>query len=79
MPDPELPTIRIGDKRIKHISLKMPELPATIYKRFRQNYCLSEKDARLLLSIPDLARLFEACLLEYNKPQVLCNWLTGDL
>ncbi len=79
MPDPELPTIRIGDKRIKHISFKMPELPATIYKRFRQNYCLSEKDARLLLSIPDLARLFEACLLEYNKPQVLCNWLTGDL
>ncbi|HOB19920.1 MAG TPA: Asp-tRNA(Asn)/Glu-tRNA(Gln) amidotransferase subunit GatB [Candidatus Atribacteria bacterium] len=78
-PDPDLPGIRIDRVWIEQIHSTLPELPQRKRQRYIQELGLSEQDARLLTSEPDIAAFFEACVEQCGRPKEVCNWVTGPL
>lgn len=57
MPDPDLGNLVIGEDLVEHLRITMPELPSESVKRAIQEYGLSEKDAKTIVSLDDGDRL----------------------
>ena len=74
MPDPDLPPLVIGSELVEHLQGTLPELPDDTVKRIQQEYGLTSKDAKTLLTLDDGARL------EFMEETVdiLCSKLSQD-
>ncbi|SMR56273.1 unnamed protein product [Zymoseptoria tritici ST99CH_1A5] len=57
MPDADLPPLFIGADLVQHLSDTLPELPDSTVSRLQQDYGLTSKDARTLVSLDDGDRL----------------------
>jgi aspartyl-tRNA(Asn)/glutamyl-tRNA(Gln) amidotransferase subunit B len=80
-PEPDLPPLVIEQGWIDRVRAELPELPVEKYKRFRQQYHLSEYDANVLVAEKAVADYFEksAATAPEVHPKVLANWITGEL
>ena len=78
-PEPDLPLFVFSDAEVEEIRKTIPELPKDRLRRFVSTLQVSEKDAVVLISIKELADLFEACLDLYNEPKKIANWLIGPV
>lgn len=80
-PEPDLPPLVVDQDWIAEMRASMPELPAAKFQRFRQQYQLSEYDANVLISNPEVADYFEAVVTNTPKvePALAANWITGEL
>ena len=78
-PEPDLLPIVLSDDYIESIRTTLPELPATKRERFIAQYQLSNYDASLLVSSPDMATYFETAVSACNEPKTTANWMLGDL
>ncbi len=58
-PDPDLPPVVIDDERIEELRATMPELPAAKRARWQGELGLTEYDAGVLSSHPEVANYFE--------------------
>jgi len=79
-PEPDLPPLVIEQDWIERVRAELPELPVEKFKRFRQQYDLSEYDANVLVAEKAVADYFEqsAAAISEVPPKVLANWLTGE-
>ena len=78
-PDPDLVPVYLSDERIEKIRGSLPELPASKKKRYVSEFGLPEYDAGQLTMSKYTARLFEACVAEYNEPKAISNYIMVDL
>jgi aspartyl-tRNA(Asn)/glutamyl-tRNA(Gln) amidotransferase subunit B len=78
-PEPDLLPIVLSDDYIESIRTTLPELPAAKRERFIAQYQLSNYDASLLVSSPDMAAYFETAVSACNEPKTTANWMLGDL
>ena len=79
-PDPDLLPVEIGADYIDAVRETLPELPDAKQQRFVTEYGLKEEDAGILTISKALADYFEAAARASNaKPQVVANWVIGDL
>lgn len=78
-PEPDLVPIIFEKKWVEELRKTLAELPATRRDRFQKVYGLSSYDARVLTSLKALGDFFEQCLKLYDKPKMVCNWLTVEL
>lgn len=80
-PEPDLPPLVIEQGWINRVRAELPELPVEKYKRFRQQYHLSEYDAKVLVAEKAVADYFEKSAATDPEvvPKVLANWITGEL
>ena len=78
-PEPDLLPIVLSDDYIESIRTALPELPAAKRERFIDEYQLSNYDASLLVSSPDMAAYFETAVSACNEPKTTANWMLGDL
>jgi len=79
-PDPDLLPVEISAEYIDTVRQQLPELPAAKQQRFVEQYGLKSEDADLLTGSRALADFFEAAAsLTDAKPQLLVNWVMGDL
>lgn len=78
-PEPDLLPIVLSDDYIESIRTTLPELPAAKRERFIAQYQLSNYDASLLVSSPDMAAYFETAVSTCNEPKTTANWMLGDL
>jgi aspartyl-tRNA(Asn)/glutamyl-tRNA(Gln) amidotransferase subunit B len=64
-PDPDLPPIAVTEERIAELRAAIPELPEAKRARWQTEFGLTEYDAGVLCSHPEVARYFEeaACSL----------------
>ena len=78
-PEPDLLPIVLSDDYIESIRTALPELPAAKRERFIDEYQLSNYDASLLVSSPDMAAYFETAVSVCKEPKTTANWMLGDL
>lgn len=83
-PEPDLPTLVVSRDWVERIRARMPELPDARRIRFRQQYGLSDYDARVLTEVRARADFFEATVALTSgdataRPKTVANWVTGDL
>ncbi len=78
-PDPDLLPVRFDDAFIESVRAAMPELPAARYRRYREQFALSDYDATWLTSDPDVADYFEAVAAAGGDTKLAANWMTGEL
>ncbi len=83
-PEPDLPTLVVSREWVERVRARMPELPDARRARFREEYGLSDYDARVLTEVRARADFFEAAVaLAKGEPRqrakAVANWVTGDM
>jgi aspartyl-tRNA(Asn)/glutamyl-tRNA(Gln) amidotransferase subunit B len=78
-PDPDLVPFEVQPDLVEKVRASMPELPRPKKERFAEQYGLGEKDIEVLASERPLADFYEAVVAEYGDPQVVCNWVKGEV
>ena len=79
-PDPDLLPIEISREFVDSVRETLPELPDDKRRRFVDDYGIRQDDAAILTVSRALADYFEAAVAASDaKPQVVANWVIGDL
>lgn len=78
-PDPDLVPIVLTQKQVDDIKSEMPELPNAKKQRYIEEFALPEYDAQIITTSKSLADFFEACLVNYDNPKTVSNWIMGDI
>ena len=79
-PDPDLLPVEIEDSYIEAVRATLPELPEAKKSRFIDEYELRQDDAEILTASRAQADYFEATVAATSgKPQVVANWVIGEL
>ena len=78
-PEPDLVPIAIEKELIEKTKSTMPELPDAHKDRLMKKYSISSQNAEVLVNNKILSDFFEECLESYSKPDIISNWLVGDL
>ena len=78
-PDPDLLPVEITDEFLESVRAKLPELPDVKFKRFLEEYDLSDYDAGVLTASRATADYFETVAKICNQPKLAANWITGEL
>lgn len=79
-PEPDIPTIVLGNEFLASLKAKMPELPDERKIRFLREYELSDHVAQVLIDNKELADFFESTVKIYSSsPNEIANWIVSDL
>lgn len=80
-PDPDLLPLEISSDFITAVSKELPELPWEKQRRFKEDYHLSNYDAKILANNINRAHYFEAVLNAADSvaPKLAANWVNGEL
>ena len=80
-PDPDLLPLVITEAEIENVRSAMPEQRPAKLERFKQNYELSEYEAKQLVSSVDGSRYFEEVVRSLGKSHasLVANWLNGEV
>jgi aspartyl-tRNA(Asn)/glutamyl-tRNA(Gln) amidotransferase subunit B len=82
-PEPDLLPVAIDEQMLAAARADMPELPADRAERFQHTLALSADSAQQLAFRAELADFFERALAAEEEtkppPQLLANWVTGEL
>ncbi|MBT8108706.1 MAG: Asp-tRNA(Asn)/Glu-tRNA(Gln) amidotransferase subunit GatB [Gammaproteobacteria bacterium] len=79
-PDPDLLPVEISAAYIDEVRKQLPELPDAKQQRFFDDYDLRKDDATQLTASRPVADYFEAAVAATEaKPQIVANWVLGEL
>ncbi len=78
-PEPDIMPIHIQAETVEEIRKTIPELPNEKFKRYMDEYGLSEYDASLIAFHIYFAEFFEKCIQEGGNPKAISNWCLGDI
>ena len=79
-PDPDLLPVEISAEYIETVRQQLPELPDAKQHRFVEQYGLKPDDASLLTASRAIADFYElAAAATEAEPQLVANWVIGDL
>lgn len=79
MPEPDIVTLKLSEAEIDNIKKTLPATPAERYKKYTEEYELSDYDTKLLISEKFISDYFDNCLKIYNAPKQVANWIATDL
>lgn len=77
-PDPDLPIIKVSQKRLEEIKKSLPELPQQKFERMSTSYGLTAYEADILINDVPLAVYYEAAARLYPSKQLI-NWVLRDI
>ncbi len=77
-PDPDLLPVEITDEFLEAVRKTLPELPDVKFKRFVEEYDLSEYDAGVLTANIATADYFES-VAKSADAKLAANWINGEL
>src|ERR687890_2002913 len=78
-PEPDIPTIVLGNEFVSSLKANMPELPEERKVRFITDYKLTEHVAQVLIDNKELSDFFEFSVRIYSSPKEIANWIVTDL
>jgi aspartyl-tRNA(Asn)/glutamyl-tRNA(Gln) amidotransferase subunit B len=79
-PEPDLVPLAPTETMLREARESLPELPEARMRRYEDELGLSAENAAQLVAEPDSAAYFEAaCGAAAVEPQVVANWVTGEL
>ena len=76
--DPELAPIELTREAVENARAALPEMAALRATRYVSDFGLPAYDAAVLTASRSLADFFEDCLLDYNNPKLVSNWVMGE-
>jgi aspartyl-tRNA(Asn)/glutamyl-tRNA(Gln) amidotransferase subunit B len=74
-PEPDLPSLVVGEDWVDDVRRRLPELPAARRARFERELGLPAYDAEVLTARRDVADYYEAALARYRNPKAISNWV----
>ena len=77
--DPELAPIELSAEKVEQARAALPEMAGEKASRYESEYGLSPYDAGVLTASRPLSEYFEACLVIYDNPKMVSNWVMGEL
>mgnify|MGYP001344164146 FL=1 len=77
-PDPDLLPLKIQQKIIDDIKLKLPELPDQKKERFIKEYALTPYEATVLVSEKEISDYYEK-VAKFSDKKLAATWIMGDL
>lgn len=78
-PEPDLVPFEVDQKVVEEVRGTMPELADAKKERFLEEYKIDERDIEVLVSEKELADFFESVAKKFKNPQVVCNWVRGEV
>jgi aspartyl-tRNA(Asn)/glutamyl-tRNA(Gln) amidotransferase subunit B len=78
-PEPDIPTVILGNEFLSSLKAKIPELPDERKSRFITDYGLSEHVSQVRIDNKELADFFESAVKIYSSPKEIANWIVSDL
>ncbi|GGF99160.1 Asp-tRNA(Asn)/Glu-tRNA(Gln) amidotransferase subunit GatB [Pontibacter amylolyticus] len=78
-PEPDLPPLVIEQEWLERIKETMPSLPQELYKRFTEEFGLSDYDAGVLTDAKEIALYYEELCKHTNNYKGAANWVTGPV
>ncbi|MFB6285580.1 MAG: Asp-tRNA(Asn)/Glu-tRNA(Gln) amidotransferase subunit GatB, partial [Candidatus Bipolaricaulia bacterium] len=78
-PDPDLVPVVVGDAWKQDLQQRMPELPETIRRRWREEMGLPDYDIGVLSDEPEIAHYFQSVLAHDVDPKTASNWMMSEL
>jgi aspartyl-tRNA(Asn)/glutamyl-tRNA(Gln) amidotransferase subunit B len=79
-PDPDLFPVEVSDEFVESVRATLPELPDAKRQRLIDEHGLKADDAGILVASRALADYFETAAAATDaKPQLVANWVTGEL
>jgi aspartyl-tRNA(Asn)/glutamyl-tRNA(Gln) amidotransferase subunit B len=78
-PEPDIPTIALGNEFLSSLKTNMPELPDERKIRFITEYELSEHVAQVLIDNKEVSDFFELAVSIYSSPKEIANSIITDL
>ncbi len=78
-PEPDLVAIKLSTEYIENVKKSLPELPESRHERYLNEYNLSEKDAKILVSSKYLSNLFEEAGRMSGNYKAVSNWIISDI
>ncbi|PVY38711.1 Asp-tRNA(Asn)/Glu-tRNA(Gln) amidotransferase subunit GatB [Pontibacter virosus] len=78
-PEPDLPPLVIEQEWLERIKETMPSLPQELYKRFTEEFGLSEYDAGVLTDAKEIALYYEELCKHTSNYKGAANWVTGPV
>jgi aspartyl-tRNA(Asn)/glutamyl-tRNA(Gln) amidotransferase subunit B len=78
-PDPDLPPLVISRDWVERVRASLPELPATMARRFEAQDGLATYDAAMMTASLATARYYEAVRDACSQPKAAANWIMGEL
>jgi aspartyl-tRNA(Asn)/glutamyl-tRNA(Gln) amidotransferase subunit B len=78
-PEPDIPTIVLGNEFLSSLKTNMPELPDERKIRFITDYDLSEHAAQVLIDNKEVSDFFELAVSIYSSPKEIANSIITDL
>src|ERR687889_476619 len=78
-PEPDIPTIILGNEFVSSLKAIMPELPDERKIRFVTDYELSEHMAQVLIDNKEVSDFFELAVSIYSSPKEIANSIITDL
>ena len=77
--DPDLPEQWISRKWIEEIRKSISELPSQREKWYRNEYNLTEYEAKIICASKALSDMFEKLCILTNNPKESSNWILGEV
>jgi aspartyl-tRNA(Asn)/glutamyl-tRNA(Gln) amidotransferase subunit B len=78
-PEPDIPTIILGNEFLSLLKTNMPELPDERKIRFITDYQLSDHVAQVLIDNKEVSDFFELAVNIYPSPKEIANLIVTDL
>ncbi|MDD4614823.1 MAG: Asp-tRNA(Asn)/Glu-tRNA(Gln) amidotransferase subunit GatB, partial [Caldisericia bacterium] len=78
-PEPDLRSLVVSDDMVDQAKKAIPELPQEAFHRLITSFSLTEYEAQLITSAPDLLRYFDQCIQDFPHPKLIFNWISSEL
>lgn len=78
-PEPDLQPIQVTQEYVEAVKEKMPPLPNFLFKKYTQDYGLSEYDANVLTDDKSIALYFEDVTKHTKNYKSASNWVTVNI
>jgi len=78
-PEPDLNPIKIEENHLLEIKSKMPALPNELFKKFTENYGLSNYDALVIIEQKEIAQYFEQLVQFTTNFKTAANWVMVNI
>lgn len=77
-PCPDLVPMQFTEEYVEGLRANLPELPLAKFRRYTEDYGLSDYDANLLTSDVTWATWFEEAIAIGGEPKAVCNWMNSE-
>jgi aspartyl-tRNA(Asn)/glutamyl-tRNA(Gln) amidotransferase subunit B len=78
-PDPDLPPVKVDQKKIQSIKKSLPLLPFDLEDMWIKNYNFTSTEATTLSNTAEIASYFEKMISVNTNPKDANKWITGEL